>query len=229
MENNLIERLALLRKPFEAHQISKLPKPLRRDAPKGNCKECGGYHGLPAIHLDYVGHAALTDRLLDVDPAWTWEPLSTDEKGLPTVDQNGGMWIKLTICGVTRLGYGDAQGKIGGDAVKERIGDALRNAAMRFGAALDLWHKGDLHKDEDDQAPPPKQAKQQQPIEDSAYLTFEKQWKEDMDNAALAGPKTLQASFDSMPVGPHKQEFWKRHGAALKAAAQKAVTQAEAA
>ena len=33
--------------------------------------------------------------------------------------------------------------------MKERIGDALRNAAMRFGAALDLWHKGDLHQDED--------------------------------------------------------------------------------
>ena len=29
--------------------------------------------------------------------------------------------------------------------MKERIGDALRNAAMRFGAALDLWHKGELH------------------------------------------------------------------------------------
>jgi hypothetical protein len=37
--------------------------------------------------------------------------------------------------------------------MKERIGDALRNAAMRFGAALDLWHKGDLHGDDgaDDQ------------------------------------------------------------------------------
>ena len=33
--------------------------------------------------------------------------------------------------------------------MKERIGDALRNAAMRFGAALDLWHKGDLHVDGD--------------------------------------------------------------------------------
>jgi hypothetical protein len=28
--------------------------------------------------------------------------------------------------------------------VKEAIGDALRNAAMRFGAALDLWAKSDL-------------------------------------------------------------------------------------
>jgi hypothetical protein len=66
------------------------------------------------------------------------------------------MWIKLTVCGVTRLGYGDAQGKTGGNAMKERIGDALRNAAMRFGAALDLWHKGDLHGDEEEEKPPVK-------------------------------------------------------------------------
>ena len=59
------------------------------------------------------------------------------------------MWIRLTVCGVTRLGYGDAQGKSGGNAMKERIGDALRNAAMRFGAALDLWHKGELHIEEE--------------------------------------------------------------------------------
>jgi hypothetical protein len=135
----------LLRAPFPSHQIGKLPKPYKKESPKGQCEECGGYHGLPAAHLDYVGHAAITDRLLDADPAWTWEPLSLDERGLPAFDNNGGLWIKLTIAGVTRLGYGDAQGKTGGDAMKERIGDALRNAAMRFGVALDLWHKGDLH------------------------------------------------------------------------------------
>lgn len=144
--------LALLRVPFEPNQISKLPKPYKKDSPKGNCKECGGYHGLPAVHLDYVGHAALTDRLLNADPAWTWEPVAMGDDGQPKLDKDGGMWIRLTVCGVTRLGYGDAQGKTGGNAVKERIGDALRNAAMRFGAALDLWHKGDLHADEDGEA-----------------------------------------------------------------------------
>lgn len=138
------ERLAMLREPFEAGQINKLPKPYKRDSPKGKCNECGGYHGLPAVHLDYVGHAALTDRLLQVDPEWSWEPLAVGEDGLPRFDQNGGLWIRLTICGVTRLGYGDADGKRGGNAIKEAIGDALRNAGMRFGAALDLWHKGDL-------------------------------------------------------------------------------------
>lgn len=137
--------LARLREPFEPNQINKLPKPYRADSPKSNCRECGGYHGQPAVHLDYVGHAALTDRLLEVDPEWSWEPLAKGPDGLPAFDKDGGLWIELTICGVTRLGYGDAQGKRGGNAVKEAIGDALRNAGMRFGAALDLWHKGDLH------------------------------------------------------------------------------------
>ncbi|MFJ2619726.1 hypothetical protein [Glutamicibacter sp. NPDC087344] len=137
-------QLAKLREQFEPGAIGKLPKPYRRDSQKGNCQECGGYHGMPAMHLDYVGHAALTDRLLKVDPEWTWEPMTTDQNGLPLFDGWGGLWIKLTICGVTRLGYGDSQGKTGANAVKEAIGDALRNAGMRFGAALDLWHKGDL-------------------------------------------------------------------------------------
>ena len=145
--------LALLRKPFPANQISKLPKPLKRDAPKGRCAECGGYHGLPAVHLDYVGHAALTDRLLDADPAWTWEPLAMTPDGLPVLDQFGGMWIRLTVSGVTRLGYGHAGDKQCGDAIKEIIGDALRNAGMRFGCALDLWHKGDLHADDEETKP----------------------------------------------------------------------------
>jgi hypothetical protein len=43
-----IDPLARLREPFPAHQISKLPKPFKKDAPKGKCQECGGYHGLPA-------------------------------------------------------------------------------------------------------------------------------------------------------------------------------------
>lgn len=134
---------AALRAPFGDDEIDVLPKPYSKDADKGRCAECGGWHGLPAVHLPYVGHAALTDRLLAVDPGWTWEPMALDERGLPALDATGGLWIRLTVAGHTRLGYGDAGGKRGGDAVKEAIGDALRNAAMRFGCALDLWRKSD--------------------------------------------------------------------------------------
>lgn len=147
-----------MRTPFLPHQISKLPKPtkaqteeVKTDFKKGvRCEVCGGWHHPKVVHLDYVGHAALTDRLLDVDPSWNWEPFALDDNNLPAIDKDGGMWIRLTVNGITRPGYGDSQGKTGGDAMKERIGDALRNAAMRFGAALDLWHKGDLHIQDED-------------------------------------------------------------------------------
>ena len=115
--------LAKLREPFPPEQVGKLPK--------------GG------IQLDFVGHGFITQRLLDVDPTWNWEPVAVDEHGLPLVDEFGGLWIRLTVCGVTRLGYGDAGGRKGPNAIKESIGDALRNAGMRFGLALDLWCKGD--------------------------------------------------------------------------------------
>lgn len=164
--------LAILRRPFPANQISKLPKESKAQADQRkadrnsaiSCKVCGGWHHKNAVHLDYVGHAALTDRLLDADPEWNWEPLAVDDAGLPAFDRHGGLWIKLTIDGVTRLGYGAADGKTGGDAIKEIIGDALRNSGMRFGAALDLWHKGDLHLDGDDDKSEAKQ--EQKPADD---------------------------------------------------------------
>lgn len=147
----LAEGLAKLRAPFPEDQIEKRPQPMWKNAwedqPKGRCDDCGGYHVLAhTIHLDYVGHAGVTSRLLEVDPFWEWEPLSWTEQGQPRFDGFGGLWIKLTVCGVTRLGYGDAIGKAAGStAVKEIIGDAIRNAAMRFGVALDLWSKVDRH------------------------------------------------------------------------------------
>ena len=161
--------LALLMVPFDAHEVGKLPKPTKAqtDAVKANFKEgvrcdiCGAWHHPKVVHLDYVGHAALTKRLLQVDLHWSWEPMALTPEGAPLIDQHGGMWIRLTICGMTRIGYGHADGKTGGDAIKEAVGDALRNAALRFGAALELWHKGDLYDVDElkgmgvDAAPPP--------------------------------------------------------------------------
>lgn len=158
-----------LRTPFPKELIGKLPRETKAQKEDINgkirCPECKGWHHKNAIHLDYVGHAALTDRLLDVDPNWSWEPFAVGEDGLPKFDVTGGLWIKLTVLGITRIGYGHAESsrfKEIGAREKEVIGDALRNAAMRFGAALDLWHKGDLHGiDEDDDK---KEAKNDEPI-----------------------------------------------------------------
>ena len=112
------EKATALRRPFPPESVGQLPK--------------GG------VMLDYVGHAAVTDRLLTVDPEWSWEPLGYGPDGLPAMDSAGNLWIKLTVCGVTRIGVGDGKNQ------KERIGDAIRNAAMRFGVALDLWAKENL-------------------------------------------------------------------------------------
>ena len=115
------EQQDALRAPFPKEQIQKLPT--------------GG------LQLDYVSHAWVTDRLLQVDPLWTWKPLAFTESGLPAFDNNGGLWIELTVCGVTRYGYGEPQGRDKFDQTKGAIGNAIRNAAMRFGVALDLWAK----------------------------------------------------------------------------------------
>jgi len=176
---NQAARLSQLRVPFDPSQVQALPKILCKQCSesrtkvcenprhaKSKCKVCDNFITQAHLHLDYVGHAELTHRLLDVDPLWDWEPLAIAPNGLPQFDENGGLWIRLTVCGKSRLGYGDSQGKRGPNAVKEAIGDALRNAAMRFGAALNLWAKSDLTEaktehpqtEEEDYKPSPRSA-----------------------------------------------------------------------
>lgn len=168
------EHATALRAPFPAANVGKLPritcpacsKASGRCCPehrKSKCADCGNFITERHIHLDYVGHAETTDRLLTVDPEWSWQPVAFTEAGLPALDQHGGLWIRLTVCGVERYGYGAADGKTGPDAIKEAIGDAIRNAAMRFGVALDLWAKSDLHHDPDDAPPARKKAQAKKP------------------------------------------------------------------
>jgi hypothetical protein len=159
-----MRQLAVLRKQFLAESIAKRPQSKCRACSQAKgacdqnghrmaeCKECGAWTTTAHFHLSYVGHAEATDRLLDADLEWTWEPVAMDADGLPKFDNENGLWIRLTVAGVTRLGYGSADGKRGPNAIKEVIGDAIRNAGMRFGMALDLWAKTDLHADEHDDA-----------------------------------------------------------------------------
>lgn len=169
--------LKALRAPFPADYVGKLPRITCTNCSRGNCgehkkascRECGNYISERHIHLDYVGHADVTSRLLDVDPEWQWAPQATDPdpetlkaamaSGDAEIvravianapprferDQNGNpvrLWMNLTVGGVTRPGVGSCPSNQA-DAEKVLIGDALRNAAMRFGVAVDLWAKGD--------------------------------------------------------------------------------------
>lgn len=161
-----IKSLERLRQEVPESLIGKLPRVTCRDCKNKQCRNdghkpfkcpvCGGWLG-PHMHLDYVGHAETTSELLETDLAWNWEPLAFGEDGLPKFDADGGLWIRLTVCGVTRLGYGTADNagfKAKGDIRKEIIGDALRNAAMRFGFALNLWAKTDIHERTPQDEPP---------------------------------------------------------------------------
>ncbi|MGW0948455.1 hypothetical protein ACWD4O_38695 [Streptomyces sp. NPDC002623] len=161
-----IEALRKLREPFPDSEIRYLPRVWckacrdakgtcnRTDHERRQCRRCGQNMTTAHIDLKFVGHAEATNRLLNVDPFWDWKPLSIDQAGLPQYDQNRGLWIRLIVCGMERLGYGNAEGKSGGDAVKEIIGDAIRNAGMRFGMALDLWTSSDLEIAESEQDTP---------------------------------------------------------------------------
>lgn len=148
-----IAGLQKLRVPFAPGSMDKLPKGVRKnqdgsDPRPENCTVCGGYHKPAAFHLDYVGHARVTDRLNSVDPLWFWEPYAEDPiTKLPLLDYDSqnrpvGMWMKLHACGKTIIGYGSTEPKP--DAIKELIGDGIRNAAMRLGVALHCWVKGEM-------------------------------------------------------------------------------------
>jgi hypothetical protein len=109
-------RLIALRTPFPKEQIGKLPATQKRP------------------ELDFVGHAAVTDRLntvLGMDWSYTVDELFSIGETV---------WIRgtMTVLGCSRVEYGD------GDDAKEAIGNFIRRAAMRFGVAIDLWSRQEL-------------------------------------------------------------------------------------
>lgn len=140
--------LRALREPFPEEVIGVLPKgPRVPEDQRTTCPICGSHMG-PHVHLNYVGWAAVVDRILSNDIRWTWDAYATDEDGLPKyrLSPNGKeveLWIRLSIAGVVRPGVG-AVGKDEEDVTKKLISDALKNAASKFGIALDLWTKDEL-------------------------------------------------------------------------------------
>jgi hypothetical protein len=96
------------------------------------------------INLAYVSHADITRILIEVDPAWSWQPMEW-VNGRPAINVENGtatMWGTLTLLGKSMLGVGSVRADKQ-DLDKELVGDFLRNAAMRFGIALSLWSKQD--------------------------------------------------------------------------------------
>lgn len=176
------DKWAELRKPFAREQIGRLPK--------------GG------VMLDFVGHAVVTSRLLAVDPEWSWEPMGVDEHGLPVLDKAGNLWIRLTILGHTRIGVGD------GKSAKEAIGDAIRNAAMRFGVALDLWAKEELEHPQE--AAPEVTGAPQEPARTSARDRAGQAAVRVWPNADRAERRALIEEQLGCPVNDATEDDWSR-------------------
>ena len=100
-----------LQKPFDPDEVELLPKytgpkdangRIPRDKYR-HCDECGGFHPFPCVHLRYVGHAGITQRLNEVDPTWNWEPAAKDQNGLPLI-AGGGMWMPVYLEKACSLG-----------------------------------------------------------------------------------------------------------------------------
>jgi hypothetical protein len=106
---------ARLREKFPPEMIGKLPATGKRPA------------------LDFVGHAAVTDRLNRWAPGWSY---TVDE----VFTHGGDFWIRgtMVIGGIRRVEFGD------GANPKEAIGNFIRRAAMRYGVAIDLWSREEL-------------------------------------------------------------------------------------
>lgn len=172
---------AQLRAEFPAEQVGKLDKS-RKDQPRGT------------VMLDYVGHGAVTSRLLEVDPLWWWEPMALDTNGLPLFDEDGqgrrcGLWIKLHVGGMWRPGYGSCPPNQD-DPEKVLIGDAIRNAAMRFGVALDLWVRGHDPEDQPGRHQRPEREGRQRPAAD--HPGQQRTRPADPDPADLAAAEAAQ-------------------------------------
>jgi len=96
------------------------------------------------VQLRYLSHIWVRKALQDADPDWWWEPMGYDSDGQPVLERDSqgnpvGLWIWLHVLGTRKPGYGSVDpGKR--DAVKELIGDALRNASMAM-IGGQLWVK----------------------------------------------------------------------------------------
>lgn len=130
------EQWEQLRRPFEAHEINKLPKG-KGSGDLIQCDICGTRHYSRGIfHVDYVGHARVTERLNEVDPGWTMVPGAMQFPDEELVF----MPVAMTIFGVTHHEVGCAS-QDDDEWPKQVYSDAITRAAMRFGVGLDLWKK----------------------------------------------------------------------------------------
>lgn len=138
---------AYLRRPFPPEAQGKLTKSKTDYSPNARpCNICGAKHQNPdgGVHVDYIGHAFLRERLNEVDYR-----LKVDRtpQGDPMVVQEPGddahlVWLpfRLTVMGVTREEVG-ACSTAKDEWPKVLWSDVITRGAMAHGIGLWLWQK----------------------------------------------------------------------------------------
>lgn len=173
---------------------------LVKEWPQGKIKTKKGQGGKP---MSYISHGLVTERLNQVDPAWSMETRATytytGKDGRLHVE---GVEIALTVCGVTRVEAGGPQRQDGfANEIKNAYSDALKRAAMRFGVALTIWESSVEAQYDEDVNPDYEAPAQQQPPEpltDAQERTIAQAWDMaqtgDRYPAVIALLKTLQVA-----------------------------------
>lgn len=143
--------LELLTVPFPESDVRYRPVVFCQACEAGSCAEhepvacerCG--QSVSSAHdcAPYVSHHEITQRLLDVDPAYFVRPIAFGPDGLPVRDGHGGLWVELVVHDehggeVARLGYGGSSGNEGSAGVATAKSYALRDAAEAFGIGHEL-------------------------------------------------------------------------------------------
>lgn len=96
------------------------------------------------VKLSYVGHADVNRTLTEIDPDWSWEPLSFSD-GVPYIhwrDKAAVLWGRLTLLGKPVICVGSCEPNKA-DVEKELVGDLIRNGAMRHNVYGSLWSKAE--------------------------------------------------------------------------------------
>lgn len=111
------EHLEILKKPFPIEKMGVKVQSLSKDKTK-------------AMLVLYLQHTDVADRLEEVDPSWTAEPVDVK---LDTAKNLYYVRLRLNLLGVSRENVGD------GDDPKGAFSDALKRTAMLFGVGRFLY------------------------------------------------------------------------------------------
>lgn len=130
-----------LRRPFPPNAQGKLTKSkTNRQAPR--CDICGANHDNPGggVHVDYIGHAFLRERLNEVP--WSWTPYLTGAGEPMVVQEKDEAWMpfRITVMGVVREEVAVCP-LSKSEWPKVLWSDVITRGAMAHGVGLELWQK----------------------------------------------------------------------------------------